>query len=204
MGQDVPIYSDQLVSLLDIVPTILDFVGIEYPNYTLQSQQVTLSGMSLLPLLQSKGEFELNRTAIFASQILHEVTMYYPMRVIRDNRYRLINNLMFRSPFHIDENFYFSPTWQNILNNTKNGKDTQWFKNVTQYYFRDEWELYDLENDPTELNNLYGLDAYANVFQSLSQQLALWRNETNDPWICDENDFVCFQPYQWNQIPSHV
>eukprot|EP01084_Bolivina_argentea_P310339 536994_1 len=204
LNQTKPIFTNQLASLLDIVPTILDFVGIKYPNYTLESQTVKLSGISLLPLIESGCEIELNRTAIFGSQILHEVTMYYPMRVIRDVRYRLINNLNYRSPFHIDENFYFSLTWQNILNNTYNGQNTEWYKNITQYYFRSEWELYDLENDPTESNNLYGVSGYDNVFQNLSKQLMEWRNITNDPWICDQRDFVCWQPYQWNKLPPHV
>ena len=51
INQSSAVFTDELVSLLDILPTILDFVGIEYPNYTLQSQRVTLSGVSLLGLL---------------------------------------------------------------------------------------------------------------------------------------------------------
>ncbi len=42
LNQTKAVFTDQLTSLLDVVPTILDFVGIEYPNYTLESQAVKL------------------------------------------------------------------------------------------------------------------------------------------------------------------
>ena len=65
--------------------------------------------------------------------------MHHPMRAIRDNRYRLIHNLLHQTltPFHIDQNFYFSLTWQNILNNIYNDEDKKWFlKDISDYYFR--------------------------------------------------------------------
>ena len=49
---------------------------------------------------------------MFASQVFHEVTMNYPMRVVRDTRYKLIHNLNYRLPFPIDQDFYLSPTFQ--------------------------------------------------------------------------------------------
>jgi N-sulfoglucosamine sulfohydrolase len=49
---------------------------------------------------------------VFASHVLHEVTMYYPMRMIRTHRYKLIHNLNYQSAFPIDQDFYLSPTFQ--------------------------------------------------------------------------------------------
>lgn len=49
---------------------------------------------------------------VFASQTHHEVTMYYPMRVARTKRYKLIHNLNYGMPFPIDQDFYLSPTFQ--------------------------------------------------------------------------------------------
>ena len=102
--------SNALTSLVDIVPTILDWFDIPYPKYTLNRRTVELSGKSLLPILlkePSKG-FD----TIYASHNLHEVTMYYPMRVVRDRKYKLIHNLNFLSPFSIDQDFFISPTFQ--------------------------------------------------------------------------------------------
>lgn len=50
--------------------------------------------------------------AIFASHNLHEVTMYYPMRAIRTQRYKLIHNINYYTPFPIDQDLYVSPTFQ--------------------------------------------------------------------------------------------
>ncbi len=79
---------------------------------------------SLLPLTMSNQSVNFESRTIFASQSLHEIAMYYPMRVARSHRYKLIHNLNYRSPFPIDQDFYVSPTfqvqnyfeWFNILN----------------------------------------------------------------------------------------
>lgn len=41
-----------------------------------------------------------------------------------------------------------------MLNRTVNGLPLNWPKSLADYYFRDEWELYDLSADPVELVNL--------------------------------------------------
>lgn len=48
-----------MTSLLDVVPTILDWFKVSYPNRTRNSNQnqFSLTGKSLLPLL-TKGEFQ--------------------------------------------------------------------------------------------------------------------------------------------------
>ena len=55
---------------------------------------------------------ENNKTAVYASQTHHEVTMYYPMRAIRTKRFKLIHNLNYMMPFPIDQDFFISPTFQ--------------------------------------------------------------------------------------------
>ena len=42
-----------------------------------------------------------------------------------------------------------------MLNRTKNHQPLNWYKtSLTNYYFRPEWELFDLFRDPRELNNI--------------------------------------------------
>ena len=68
--------------------------------------------------------------AVFGSQVLHEATMYYPMRsvrtsrystvhystlqysTVRTNRFTLIHNLNYWAPFPIDQDGFLSPTFQ--------------------------------------------------------------------------------------------
>ena len=176
-------YSEAMVSLLDIVPTVLDWFNISYPSYSLFGPNpVTLQGHSLLPILEKEPSSGWD--TVFASHNLHEVTMYYPMRVIRNKQYKLIENLNFGMPYPIAEDIYMSPTFLDLLNRTMKGEETKWFKTLQQYYKRSQWELYDTQQDPMETNNLAYRTDYATVLAELKNQLNDWRNKTNDPWIC--------------------
>lgn len=174
--------SDAMVSLLDIVPTVLDWYDISYPSYTVLGNDVKLTGKSVLPLLNK--ETSAGWDTIFASHNLHEVTMYYPMRVVRNKAFKLIHNLNYKMPFPIDQDFFVSPTYQDLLNRTQEGKPTKWFRTLDQYYYRDQWELYDLKTDPKELKNLFGKPDYQRVVKELQGKLQVWQNITYDPWIC--------------------
>ncbi|XP_067028225.1 N-sulphoglucosamine sulphohydrolase-like isoform X1 [Acropora muricata] len=174
--------SDAMVSLLDIVPTVLDWYDISYPSYTVLGNDVKLTGKSVLPLLNK--ETSAGWDTIFASHNLHEVTMYYPMRVVRNKAFKLIHNLNYKMPFPIDQDFFVSPTYQDLLNRTQEGKPTKWFRTLDQYYYRDQWELYDLKTDPKELKNLFGKPDYQSVVKELQGKLQVWQNITYDPWIC--------------------
>ncbi|XP_043790207.1 N-sulphoglucosamine sulphohydrolase isoform X2 [Apis laboriosa] len=175
-----------LTSLLDIVPTLLDWFNIPYMDLSLFDTNETsvpfLTGKSLLPLLiQEPIE---NNTAIFASQTHHEITMYYPMRAIRTKRYKLIHNINYKMPFPIDQDFYVSPTFQDLLNRTKNKQPLPWYKTLENYYERPEWELYDLKYDPEEKNNIASKSSAKNIFSDLQERLLKWQKITNDPWLC--------------------
>ncbi|KAL3875901.1 hypothetical protein ACJMK2_033806 [Sinanodonta woodiana] len=176
--------SNTMVSLVDIVPTVLDWFSIQYPNYTLLKHPVHLTGKSLLPIL--KAEPKSGFDTVYASHNLHEVTMYYPMRVVRDRNFKLIHNMNFRMPFPIDQDFYISPTFQDLLNRTRAKEPLCWYKTLEKYYYRDQWELYDVQNDKMELKNLANSsDVHIKeVFVQMRQKLLQWQNVTSDPWIC--------------------
>lgn len=44
----------------------------------------------------------------------------------------------------------------------------------------DEWELYDLENDPNEMNNVYANSEYAGIVLNLKKELAAMRIRYKD------------------------
>ncbi|XP_064478873.1 N-sulphoglucosamine sulphohydrolase-like [Ornithodoros turicata] len=175
--------SHAMVSLLDIMPTVLDWFGIPLPTYEIFRKGVTFTGASLLPLLDV-GTAVLPRDTIYGSHSLHEITMYYPMRSARNDRFKLIHNLNFLMPFPIDQDFYLSPTFQDTLNRTQAGVPTHWTKNLTSYYYRSNWELFDLREDPGELRNLAENVSYVDVFGELKHGLSKWQDLTRDPWLC--------------------
>ena len=49
----------------------------------------------------------------------------------------------------------------------------------------DEWELYDLKNDPDEMNNIYS-EAPAELITSLKLQLDSIKKEYNDDFSMDQ------------------
>jgi len=159
----------------------LDWFSIPYPSYSIfGTKRVQLTGKSLLPALESEQPW----ATAFSSQSHHEVTMYYPMRAIQHQQFRLIHNLNYKMPFPIDQDFYVSPTFQDLLNRTRAGQPTHWNKTLHQYYYRDRWELFDCSRDPTESQNLAPDPRYAAVFQLLRTQLLKWQWDTGDPWVC--------------------
>uniref|UniRef100_A0A671T9E7 N-sulphoglucosamine sulphohydrolase-like n=1 Tax=Sinocyclocheilus anshuiensis TaxID=1608454 RepID=A0A671T9E7_9TELE len=168
--------SQAYVSLLDITPTILDWFSLPYPSYSLSGgRSIELTGRSLLPALISEPSW----VTVYASQSLHEVTMFYPMRTIHQGRYRLLHNMHYRMPFPIDQDFYVSPTFQDLLNRTQSGQPTGWFKTLKEYYYRERWELFDIQSDPTE---------------SLKDQLLKWQWQTEDPWVCEPDAVLETKP----------
>uniref|UniRef100_A0A8C4ZNW5 N-sulfoglucosamine sulfohydrolase (sulfamidase) n=1 Tax=Gadus morhua TaxID=8049 RepID=A0A8C4ZNW5_GADMO len=176
--------SQAYVSLLDLTPTVLDWFSLPYPEYSLPSAPqaaVQLTGRSLLPALLSEPR---GWDTLYGSQSLHEVTMFYPMRSVLRAPYRLLHNLHYRMPFPIDQDFYVSPTFQDLLNRTRGGRPTHWFKTLGRYYYRDRWELYDTRVDPQETHNLAPDPAHRDLLAGLRADLLKWQWKTGDPWVC--------------------
>lgn len=160
-----------LVSFADLVPTILDYTGVEGPDYPLH-------GRSILPVLDQTDPKGWD--TVYGSHTFHEITMYYPVRMIRTRRYKYLLNLAHGLPFPHASDLYASPTWQGIL---KRGDKTFGKRRVKDYINRPRHELYDLEADPDEVKNLAGSRRYAEVMADLQVRLRAWQEQTNDPWI---------------------
>lgn len=60
------------------------------------------------------------------------------------------------------------------------GIRTHRYKLIHFYYDIDEWELYDLQEDPEELNNLYDDAAYATIVKELRAELERFRKRFGD------------------------
>ncbi len=159
-----------MISFVDITPTIYDWASATPP--------MEVDGRSLLPILDEENPAGWDE--VFGSHTFHEITMYYPMRMIRTRRYKYILNLAHPLPFPFASDLWASPTWQGVL---RRGDTTYGQRTVEAYLHHPKEELYDLVNDPAELKNLSQDSAHAEVLNDLRKRLRAWQTRTQDPWI---------------------
>ncbi len=186
--------TDAMISWVDLTPTLLDFAGhtsvtaprlfadVRLPGTKpAQAKPVpyTFHGHSFRPDLNA--DHDANRKEVYGSHTFHEVTMYYPMRFIRTERYKLILNLAHQLPFPFASDLYDSATWQA---NLTRGPDAMYgARKIGDFIQRPRLELYDLETDPDEAHNLAALPQHAAVLTDLTARLTAWQKATTDPWI---------------------
>ena len=61
------------------------------------------------------------------------------------------------------------------------GVRTTRYKLIHFYNDIDSWELYDLQNDPTEMHNLYGKEGYEKITKELKSELKRLQQQYEDP-----------------------
>ncbi|ADB40165.1 sulfatase family protein [Spirosoma linguale] len=166
---------DAMISWADITPTLLDFAGVRPRN----SPKLGRSFKDIIEQEQVTGWDE-----VYASHSLHEVTMYYPMRVVRERRYKLIYNIAYQLPFPMALDLYHSFTWQDVLRTKQKlyGKRT-----VNTYLHRPRFELYDLQTDPDEVKNLAVNPQFKAVLARMQARLKRFQQQTRDPWMSKWN-----------------
>lgn len=162
-GVRAGIVQHEMISNVDIMPTLLDLAGLPCP--------ANLHGRSFSGLLTHR-EYTPNEL-IFAEKTYH--TYYDPMRAIRSNRWKLIAN------------FEFAP-WQetspDYLNNAKGYVEVSKALNVPyNVQYHPPFELYDLVNDPYEQHNLADDPKHRNTRDELICSLREWMNDTGDPLL---------------------
>jgi N-sulfoglucosamine sulfohydrolase len=174
--------SSAVVSSLDLLPTILDWAGVEYPrSATAAGKPVTLSGASLLTLLDTTPKDW--RATAYGSHQFHSLYAYYPMRSLRTPTHRLVHNLNYDLTFPILEDVFNTPTWTAIESAGEAGTSTGWVYDYKAYKNRPEWQLFDIRSDPLCRYNLAGNASAATTLATMQAQLREWRLETNDPWV---------------------
>lgn len=166
------IESDALVSAADIVPTILDACGVKAPH--------KFHGTSLRPALTSPESPRSWRTHLVGEFHFHGTSPFFPRRAIRDERYKLIHNLLAGESKPINR-VDGDPTGK--FASAEQYRDTPAGKAFLRYTNPPEWEFYDLENDSVEFENLIGDPAHATKIESLKSALLTWRKETRDPLL---------------------
>lgn len=184
-----PQLCQELVSWVDVAPTLLEYAGQNPPviagaarptgggPFAERGPTPYFHGKSWKAFFDNPAQFRSD--TLFLSHTFHEVTMYYPMRTVVTKRYKLIHNLAHPLPFPFAADLWSSATWQGFV---RSGR-TQYGPRTRQAYEqRPEYELYDLEKDPQERTNLARNPSHQTVFNTLLASLKNAQTMTNDPW----------------------
>jgi N-sulfoglucosamine sulfohydrolase len=169
---------NELISTIDLVPTVLELAGLQVP--------AELPGMSLLPILA--GQPVQPRQYLFTEYHIHSPHNLYPQRTVRDQRYKLIHNLHHGRfnpgyAFTIDRIYDSRAHIEGIIA----GAPIRVRNAYAMMKVAPEFELYDLQFDPLEFNNLAENPSFAVILSRLRAELLRWREESGDPLLCRHN-----------------
>jgi arylsulfatase A-like enzyme len=163
--------SDAIVQYEDITPTLCAIAGGKAPD--------TLDGKNFLPVI--RGQRTKNREYAFGIHNNIPEGNAYPIRSIRDTRYKLIMNLAFENKYY--NRFMMNPNNKNGYWNTwieKAGTQPEANRLVTRITTRPPIEFYDLQKDLFELHNLADDPAYASMIATYSARLKEWMQQQHD------------------------
>jgi N-sulfoglucosamine sulfohydrolase len=164
-------HTNGLITWADITPTVLDYAGsAESPE--------NFFGDSLRPLLE--GDDENWRDEIYASHTFHEITNYYPMRVIRTGKFKFIWNIAWKLDYSFGSDLWKCSAWQREI---KENTGRFGMRKTRDYIHRPRFELYDIENDPYEINNLATDEKYKGQLSVFIDKMKHFQEETSDPWL---------------------
>ena len=156
--------SNQLIHYTDVLPTFMAIAGGKVPS--------DIDGHSFLPLLQGNN-VEVNKY-VYGVRTNQNIlnSEVFPSRMIRDKRYKYIRN--FNSLEVVDQNLTGKPHVDYFIKRGANKYKSEPFE-----------ELYDLQNDPFEQNNLIKNPELQSVKEQLKKDLFSWMKSQGD--ILDES-----------------
>jgi len=162
-----------MVQYVDVTPTLVEAAGGKTPD--------GLDGKSFLQVLLGKTDkhndlvYGVHTTA----KIISATPGGYPIRSVRDEKYKYIRNLRheatFRNTLIVSDK---ENIWKPWVEKAKTDKFAA--KRVSGYLNRPAEELYDIVNDPHELNNLSGDEKYRPIMDAMDKKLKDWMDQQGD------------------------
>lgn len=167
----------QLLSFIDFKPTVLSLLGMEPPDY--------VDGKAWMGKYKDTTE----RDYIFAAADRFD-NETDKVRAVRGRRFKLIRYYNLDQPYYLPVGYRETmPIMKELLRlhekDSLNEYQAQWFRPT-----KDSLELFDLWNDPYELQNLTGDSQYADKIEELRQALDRWISDTQDKGCMSEEAYV--------------
>jgi N-sulfoglucosamine sulfohydrolase len=175
--QDFQKSDNQLISFIDLAPTVLSLAGVPVPKY--------MQGQAFLGNQKSRE----SRKYIYAARDRMD-SEYDRVRAVSDGRFKYLRNFMPEKPYYQNIKFRLSqPSMQAILKLKNEGKlneiQKQWFND-----HKPNEELFDTQTDPHELTNLAQNQAYALKVKELRKQMDTWLKRYGDMGEIPEMEMV--------------
>ena len=168
---------DELVNLIDLAPTVLSLARLRVPS--------TMQGRIIL------GDKKASQPKyVFGGRNRMDATSYDFIRTCRDKRYRYIRNFTPHIPYARTipymEKMPIMQQWRQLHSEDKlTGPQTLFFRHP-----KPDHELYDIENDPHEINNLAASPDYQHILNKMKAALEAWMNETSDLGAMPEDKLI--------------
>ncbi|TPX07266.1 uncharacterized protein E0L32_010860 [Thyridium curvatum] len=189
------VVNPNMVSFLDILPACIEWAG--YKDSDIKTANTGKSpkrlGNSFLPILSEARKLPAGewKQHVFGSHTFHEIQNYWPTRFMRDHRYKYHRNIAWRLDFPFATDLYSSLSWEGIRNaaapapadQTDTPEVMLGRRRLENYIFRGPEELFDLKNDPEEIDNLANKPEYEAVLKEMRAELEDWQYQTDDPWL---------------------
>ena len=177
------IRSDALMGYVDIVPTWIEIAGGDVSKVVKQCGGPDLDGQSFLPILL--GSQKEHRTELYGAHTSN-VASAYPMRTIRTRTHRYIYN--------IDSHFVFPTSWACEAPDPEFTTRTPIWKSwerkaktdpfaasrVRAELYRLPEELFDVTNDPHQLQNLADSPEHRQILLDLRGKVKAWMKQQGD------------------------
>lgn len=157
---------NQMVQNIDFAPTFLSLAGIDKPKY--------MPGTSLQPLFAGQPVKKWRNSIYYH---YYDYPTYHMVRKqdgVRTDRYKLIHFYGKGGERAVAENKYQRTPGTSEYNGFQYLKSINYISDDPDV---DYYELYDLQNDPNELNNIYGKKNVQKVQKDLMKKLSDYRKK---------------------------
>ena len=165
-----------LVQMADVLPTLIEAAGGNPARHQ-------LDGTSFLDVLRGKAED--HRTYVYGMHNNRPEGEPYPIRYVRDERYHYVWNLTPEVPYHEKHVMVANSrlVWWPALKAAEARGDATAVKLLDKFHNRPAEELYLVDEDPYELNNLANDPAHALAKKRLRAELKRWMAQQRDPGV---------------------
>ncbi|RZF58334.1 sulfatase family protein [Sphingobacterium corticibacterium] len=161
--------SDALISGEDIAPTFLSAAGVQIPE--------NVTGKSILPVFSDPNnsirEYVFAQRGAHGSGLPTNSSNFDLGRTVFSKNYKLIYNALWQLPYH-PVDFANRPFWQKLTELQARGELDERFSKLFFSGHRPIFELFDLNKDPYEYENLIGQPQFAEEEKVLKAKLQEW------------------------------